>query len=138
MAALTERVMRKYTSAIQVYMETSSSYGYRFVDRVVKFHTRMALRKLLAGQSQMEKKLMTKLQGRLQLLGHALHRIKIPVIVVSHPAYSAPAFKYMFTLEITINDGEWWLNHRLVYISTVKSACLCCEECNSWCEACNN
>ena len=32
----------------------------------VKFHTKLALRKLLAGQSEVEKKLMTKLQSRLQ------------------------------------------------------------------------
>lgn len=30
----------------------------------VKFHTRLALRKLLAGQSEMEKELITKLQRR--------------------------------------------------------------------------
>ena len=32
----------------------------------MKFHTKLALRKLLAGQSEVEKKLMTKLQSRLQ------------------------------------------------------------------------
>ena len=32
----------------------------------VKFHTKLALRKLLAGQCEVEKKLMTKLQSRLR------------------------------------------------------------------------
>ena len=32
----------------------------------MKFHTKLALSKLIAGQSEVEKKLMTKLQSRLQ------------------------------------------------------------------------
>ena len=36
---------------------------------LVNFHTKLALRKLLAGQSEVEKKLMTKLQSRLLPFG---------------------------------------------------------------------
>ena len=40
---------------------------------LVNFHTKLSLRKLLAGQSELEKKLITKLQSRLQpLSGHVL------------------------------------------------------------------
>ena len=45
----------------------------------VKFHTKLALRKLLAGQSEVEKKLMTKLQSRFQpflIYGHLLPKHK--------------------------------------------------------------
>ena len=41
----------------------------------VKFHTKLALRKLLAGQSEVEKKVITKLQSRLQpFYGHVLQK----------------------------------------------------------------
>ena len=48
----------------------------------VKFHTKVALSKLLAGQSEVEKKLMTKLQSRLQpLYGHATKHFMITVAI---------------------------------------------------------
>ena len=51
----------------------------------VKFHTKLALSKLLAGQSEVEKKLMTKLQSRLQpLYGHVLQKYEGYTLAGSH------------------------------------------------------